>query len=406
MNVRLISHASVLIKTLDVVVLTDPWLFGTAFNDSWCLSNKPSEFNLDEVTHLWISHEHSDHFHPPTLKSFPQEFKNRVKVLFQDNYSDRIPNALEEFGYNDIFRMKHRKKLYLGNTLFYCYQSGIMDSSLAIGEKEEIILNLNDCQFYKSDAKLVLKDLGHVDTLLNQFSYATNSGKTDYHTRLPREAFEILDRMVSNHRDLKAKVTMPFASFIRFCSTENQFMNQYMNTVYDVKVRFEKDGLECKSFELPDKVPMELTEPCSVKVEHIWFNFSELCRKLYLNYPSWILWFFRSMTVYIPDIGKSVKFSLKHRSFHIPKSPRNKHDLVINSQALNYSFAHLWGNQTLSISGRFTIHSNFNRWLACRLLFAFNNAEIRFDIRTLKWVMSRWRGLLWQVINQFRFIKY
>ena len=71
-KVKLLSHASILIEVDGKKVLTDPWYFGTAFNDGWELSYKPILEEIKAYIHdvdiIWISHEHPDHLHFPTLK--------------------------------------------------------------------------------------------------------------------------------------------------------------------------------------------------------------------------------------------------------------------------------------------------------------------------------------------------
>ncbi len=103
MEVQLISHASVLIRS-DVTIWTDPWLFGKAFNDSWSLFPE-AVFDAslyDGIDYIFISHEHPDHFHIPTLRSMPDEFKRRVTILYQHNNSDKMPNALNRFGFPNV----------------------------------------------------------------------------------------------------------------------------------------------------------------------------------------------------------------------------------------------------------------------------------------------------------------
>src|SRR5580698_9412033 len=101
MRLQLISHASFIIECGDLTIWTDPWLRGTAFNDSWSLL-PPAEFNpecLDCIDYLWISHEHPDHFHVPTLRSLPQEFKERVTLLFQETETDKMFQAFARLGF-------------------------------------------------------------------------------------------------------------------------------------------------------------------------------------------------------------------------------------------------------------------------------------------------------------------
>ena len=76
----------------------------------------------------------------------------------------------------------------------------------------------------------MLSDLGRVDVVLNQFSLAGYNGYKEQDKKLPFYANEILDNIYRNHHDLKAHVTIPFASFIYFSTLDNRYMNNYMNT--------------------------------------------------------------------------------------------------------------------------------------------------------------------------------
>src|SRR5579871_5750978 len=111
MEIRFVSHASVIVKTCNTAIWTDPWLFGKAFNESWSLFPDAHFLSdwLDFIDFIWISHEHPDHFHIPTLRSLPEEFKKRVTVLYQKNNSNKLPDALRKFGYKNIILLPHGK---------------------------------------------------------------------------------------------------------------------------------------------------------------------------------------------------------------------------------------------------------------------------------------------------------
>ena len=38
--IRYLNHATILLSYRDINLLTDPWLFGSAFNTGWWLKNK------------------------------------------------------------------------------------------------------------------------------------------------------------------------------------------------------------------------------------------------------------------------------------------------------------------------------------------------------------------------------
>jgi len=215
MKIKLLSHASVIIKTSDCNILTDPWFESSVFMNSWSLHPKPN-INLEdfsEITHLFISHEHPDHFNIPTLKSFPDDFKKRVTILVQKNNSNRMPKALNSFlGFENINLCENNKKYEISNqTAVQINQFGIgPDSSLAVFNNNEVILNINDCELNSRDCKRLLKNLKKVDYVLNQFSIAGYRGNWDYDKKLRTNANQILDNMINNHRDLKAKSNNTF----------------------------------------------------------------------------------------------------------------------------------------------------------------------------------------------------
>ena len=73
MQIEMISHASVIVRSGEMALWTDPWLLGKAFNNSWTLLVPPAlpPERYEEITHIWISHEHPDHFSVPTLSRCP-----------------------------------------------------------------------------------------------------------------------------------------------------------------------------------------------------------------------------------------------------------------------------------------------------------------------------------------------
>lgn len=42
MQVELVSHASVILRTADTAIWTDPWLTSKVFNNSWTLLEAPA----------------------------------------------------------------------------------------------------------------------------------------------------------------------------------------------------------------------------------------------------------------------------------------------------------------------------------------------------------------------------
>ena len=77
--VTFVNHASVIFSYKNIRLITDPWIFGNAFNNGWSLLSE-SKFTIedfDKITHIWFSHEHPDHFHPLVLKTIPENFRKK-----------------------------------------------------------------------------------------------------------------------------------------------------------------------------------------------------------------------------------------------------------------------------------------------------------------------------------------
>jgi hypothetical protein len=429
-SIQLVSHASVLVTTGNATVWTDPWLFGKAFNDSWSLY--PAQAYeapfLDRVQYLWISHEHPDHFHIPTLRSLPSEFKRRVRLLFQRNNSDKMFAALRKLGFERLEVLPHRRPVELEPGLsVYCYQVGQMDSMLGVRCGSHTVLNINDAEINTIDCKRVLGDFGKCDILLNQFSLAGYGGFADRDAYLPAAAARILRKMAANHRDLGAKVTIPFASFIYFSAVDNRYINAYANTPQKVYQYFEQQGLKVallypgdvfhagqeihnesaleRFSTTPDFDNLSYDTAPSVPLETIRGRFEQLCDALRERYTSFFLRLLRPFQVYIPDLGTTMRFSLANRSMEESDGPP---DLEINSQPLSFGFSSPFGFQTLGVSGRYILYRNFRNWRNHRILFSLNNAEIYlrpkyfFRGRNLTWIAERLPGAINQISHRLR----
>ncbi len=402
MRIELVSHASVLIGSGDCVIWTDPWLDGKAFNNSWALLPKAhfDHARLDQIDYLWISHEHPDHFHNPTLRALPDSFKQRVTVLYQKLNSEKMIARFKQLGFRNIRLLPHRQTIPLTDrTVVYSYYVGVMDSCLAVKARGcDTILNANDAQILGRDCQIIRGDVGDIATLLSQFSIAFYSGLPNPDDRLRRMAQGILQRISGNHRDLRVNRTIPFASFIYYCSEENRYINPYHNTPRVVRDYFAARNQEVavlypgdvfdssepydsgEALRRYDQLYSNADQLAYDSPGHVDFHllresFLRFCDGLRERYPSILLKILRPVTVRIPDLGKTAVLSLGRHSF-VESSDSLVPDLTINSQALHFCFANPYGFQTLGVSGRGQLREDTINWRMHHLLFVLNNAEI------------------------------
>jgi hypothetical protein len=420
-RVSLVSHASVIIETSDLRIWTDPWLSGKAFNDSWSLL-VPAAFDpalLDGIDYLWISHEHPDHFHIPTLRALPDSFKRRVTLLFQDDRSEKMFRAFGKLGFPNHRRLPHREWVPLSAASeVYCHQVGAMDSALAVRSEGRVVLNVNDCELDARACRLLRRDLGDPDVVLNQFSVAGYDGDPD-HTRLQELAEGVLRNVADNARDLHAGATIPIASFAYFSTTENRYVNAYANTPADCLevleaagercvVLYPGDGWEVGAPHDPrpalarfdavyaslDRLPLD--EPASASLEAIADAFVAWAADLHGKYPGWLLRFLGALHVRIPDLRVTVRLDVANQRFS--EAPDVQPDLAVSSQALEHTFRHPFGIQTLGVSARSVLLRNRSTWKRHRILSSAYNAELYlrprfvFSRDTLRYARARLRG--------------
>jgi len=426
-SITLISHASVLIRANGIGILTDPWQFGRAFNDSWSLLIAPASLDeyLEGIDYLWVSHEHPDHFHIPTLNSLPEAFKKRVTVLFQASSDhQKMVNAFTKMlGFDSVRLMPHKTWLDLGDDVeVYCYHSRQLDSALAVRTPGQVVLNINDTEMSDEDILAVGRDLGPVDVVLNQFSIAGFEGDAD---RLDAEAAVIIDDMIRVHRGLDAKVTIPFASFVHFSREDNAFINPHANSIEDVVERFAGAGLDLAVlapgdtfasggridndaareyyddlYSRIDRLPVESDE--SVPLSDIEAAFRKRLKKLREMHGLLALKLLRPVILAIPDLDERVELDFGRGTFR--RGVAGEADLTILSQPLQFAFAHDFGLQTLGVSGRYRIHRNHGNWFRHRALMAMTNADIGLSMS--KALRPQQLGYFWKrrsdLVHQIR----
>ncbi|HVB55194.1 MAG TPA: MBL fold metallo-hydrolase [Candidatus Acidoferrales bacterium] len=435
MKIHLVGHACIVADCGDTSILMDPWLFGKIFNNSWSLLPEPKfdQAMLEKIDYIWISHEHPDHCHFPTLDSFPAAFKTRVTVLIQDREYAKISPALRKLGYERFQPLPHRHIVPLSDqpdaTRVYCYHAGLMDSALAVVSQGQVIFNANDARISTGACKRILNDIGPVDVLLNQFSLAAYAGLEPHEQFLPQRAKRVLDNLSSVHGALRAKATIPFASFIYFSSLDNKYVNNFANSARDAADHLSRHGQRTvvlypgDTYELGaehdssralarfDQLPgvdQRAYDPIESKtMPEIAAAYDGLAAQMRDRYPMLLLRMLRPVAVRMPDLDKTVVFRLAKGPL-AEVGNQTQPDLVMNSQPLWFSFNFSFGMQTLGVTARFRLLRNVKNWKLHRMLFSLNNGGLYLHPRylltqgVLRSIRARFGGGFWQSIHYYR----
>jgi UDP-MurNAc hydroxylase len=373
MKIRFVSHASFSVESNGTMLLCDPWLMGKAFNQGWALLSAPATVSWPKVDYVWISHQHPDHLHFPTLKSLPLQERKRLTMLYQKHASPRIPRVLQGLGYSNVQELKLNKWTPLrGGVEVICGSAGSMDSWIAIRAAGVNVLNLNDCVVSPSHLAHISHLVGKVTVLLTQFSFANWIGNgTDELGEAERKLRDLRHRV----NFLQPEATIPFASFIYFCNQENSWMNKYVVTprrIVDLNlqgVNFMYPGdewdSERKTFCSAEAVRKYMCDlehekvidqtPSAVSVDMVKLAVDRTLRIVRARFGKFLIRKIRPFSIYLHDLDK-VLTVYPANTCEVQEGTKEARDAaryVMCSQVAWYAFAYSWGWGALEVSGMY-----------------------------------------------------
>ena len=232
-----VNNASFILESGPVRMICDPWMEGTIFNGGWKLLSE-TRFRYEDfakITHIWLSHEHPDHFSPPSLQSIPEEYRRRITVLFHHTKDKRVLKFCKALRFK-LQELPEEEAVTLAPDFkLICGRQGLLDSWLAVFAEGKTLLNMNDCLYERRTELAPIKaQVGKVDLLLSQFSYANWVGNPDDYASHKEHADRKRAELRTQMRILQPAMFVPFASFIYFSHTENFFMNRAVNRIPEV----------------------------------------------------------------------------------------------------------------------------------------------------------------------------
>lgn len=240
MRIDYLNHASVLVGTDTVSLLSDPWFEGTAFSGGWGLryANPDALERAAEATHLWISHWHSDHLHPATLARLSQR-NPRITVLANVSANFSMVERLRGAGFDQVVPLPERvpTEIAPGVTVERFPTAGI-DNALLLRTPQATVLNYNDCNLPGGAIRALRQKIGPIDVLLNNYNHAGKLFRV-----LPPEAQkqELLRTFVAAADLFAPRLIVPFASSHYYRCAESRDQNASLLTFDDLEQRLADD---------------------------------------------------------------------------------------------------------------------------------------------------------------------
>ena len=235
LTIELLNHASVLIESSGIALLTDPWYSGYAFEEGWGLkyANDAALARASRATHLWISHFHEDHFHIPTLKALA-ELNPDMILLANRSHNFDIGVRARSLGFRNILAFEERRSVDLGGSIRITrYPTTGIDNMLLIEGPGWRILNFNDCVIPRLSRGWLARKLGSIDIFMSNFNHAgklLHRKQTD-DSRVRRALIENFRR---NYEPFDPSLVVPFASHHYYRAPESSGQNSSMLSVADL----------------------------------------------------------------------------------------------------------------------------------------------------------------------------
>lgn len=251
MELSTLGHATLLLTAANdnaPLLATDPWLFGSCYWRSWWLERPPSNAQIERVArarYCYLTHEHPDHFHTPTLR----KLGSGPEYLVPELSRDRMGQYLRSQG-------QRARSLPAGNWHALSYDVRVLslptlgnDSALLIDTPHALIANMNDAR-PSPDQLLLLRKLrrtagrGKRCILLASYSSA-GIGHALY--RAERRIDFVRDShtryVVMLARALDADSYIPSASHVRFERPDTRWANSYRVSPEAVSVALMRAGV-------------------------------------------------------------------------------------------------------------------------------------------------------------------
>ncbi len=215
------AHASVSVVAGNFSIITDPWFVGSCFATGWWHINPPSIEAVERLVNadiIYLSHNHPDHLHIPTL----EKYVPKDKLFLVPNFESKsVENILRKLGYNNLIIADFLEEVVITknqSVKLIIVKSGDDrdDSSLLVYTKNNVI-------FFGVDTNMPNKwVLPKVDMLFTPFA----GGASGYPSRI--ENFDLESKIkitnanrnsvLSNHvkklvAATKPKYVIPYAGY-------------------------------------------------------------------------------------------------------------------------------------------------------------------------------------------------
>ena len=251
MRFAILSHAGMLVETEEIKLVVDPWIVGSCYWRSWWNYPRPVlPASLDDITHIYLTHHHWDHFHGPSLRKLPKS----AVALIPQAHSRRLVDNLREFGFRDMVELPHGKTVSIRSSLRITsyHFAPVLDSTLVVDDGTSVLVDMNDCKLTGLPLRQLMTRHPKVDFLFRSHSsadaYPHCVEAEDRREQHYRTNTDYLVEFAKTVELIHPRYAIPFASNQCFLHRDTWKYNETVMSPLAVKEHFEAErigGSEC-----------------------------------------------------------------------------------------------------------------------------------------------------------------
>lgn len=245
-----IGNATIICYDKTPVLVTDPWIAGSAYFGSWALTHTIPAEQLEAIKaaeYIWFSHAHPDHLNMESLPLFKDK-----KILLPRHIGGRIYQDLKDQGYDPQI-LPNKTWVRLSDRIrILCLATYLQDAILLIDINGRLLVNSNDAEYrgfegfvdktvssYPISFRLAISGFGDAD--MNNFYDEEGQPLV---TLPDRKSLTIGVGIARATERLGIKYFVPFSSMHKYQRSDSSWANKYIAELDDYGRGFASDTCE------------------------------------------------------------------------------------------------------------------------------------------------------------------
>lgn len=241
MTVEFLGQACTALRVGDIEIVSDPWFSGTAHLDSWIPFPRWEEreieglrARIDQATHIYLSHDHEDHFDPPFLETL-----SRKTILVGAFRNEAFRRELGRLGErHKIQYLRHARETTLSKEMsvqiFMEQPDFRTNSMMLVRSPYGTVLNANDCGLNRTILSSIARR-SPVTLFMYTLNFMANGypfpylrrSDADRDAKIATTRNDILDSFQLARRILKPELSAAYAGPVTYADRINDHLNDY-----------------------------------------------------------------------------------------------------------------------------------------------------------------------------------